>query len=41
MCFLGMSFILPDPFNKRRNEKVITKLMTQVRQGAVDLLVGR
>ena len=29
----GMSFKLPDPFDKRRNEAAITKPMTQIRSG--------
>ena len=30
----GMSFKLPDPFDKRRNEAAITKPMTQIRSGS-------
>ncbi|WP_169720812.1 winged helix-turn-helix domain-containing protein [Actinomyces gerencseriae] len=37
--FLGMSFKLPDPFDKRRDEAAITARMGQVRQEVADLLV--
>ena len=36
--FCGMSFKLPDPFDKRRDEAAITKRMTQIRQEVADLL---
>ena len=38
--FAGMSFKLPDPFDKRRDEKAITQRMAQIRQEVADLLVG-
>lgn len=38
--FLGMSFKLPDPFDKRRDEKAITEPMAQIRQEVADLLAG-
>ena len=38
MRFLGMSFKLPDPFDKRRDEKAITQRMAQVRAEVADLL---
>ena len=37
MRFLGMSFKLPDPFDKRRDEAAITKRMTQIRQEVAEL----
>ena len=36
--FVGMSFKLPDPFDKRRDEAAITERMDQVRQEVADLL---
>lgn len=36
--FLKMSFKLPDPFDKRRDEAAITKRMDQGRQEVADLL---
>ncbi len=38
--FVGMSFKLPDPFDKRRNEKAIMKRMAQIRQEVADLLAS-
>ena len=38
--FVGMSFKLPDPFDKRRDEAAITERMDQVRQEVADLLAG-
>ena len=38
MRFLGMTFKLPDPFDKRRDEKAINKPMAQVRDQVEDLL---
>lgn len=38
MRFLGMTFKLPDPFDKRRDEKAINKRMAQVRDQVEDLL---
>ena len=38
--FVGMSFKLPDPFDKRRDEKAITERMAQIRQEVADLLAG-
>ena len=35
-----MSFKLPDPFDKRRDEKAITERMAQIRQEVADLLAG-
>ena len=40
MRFVGMSFKLPDPFDKRRDEKAITERMAQIRQEVAGLLVG-
>ena len=37
MRFLGMSFKLPDPFDKRRDEAAITKRMNQIRQEVAEL----
>ena len=38
MRFLGMSFKLPDPFDKRRDEAAITARMAQIRQEVADRL---
>ena len=38
MRFLGMSFKLPDPFDKRRDEKAITRRMAEIRRQVADLL---
>ena len=38
MRFLGMSFKLPDPFDKRRDEAAITARMAQIRQEVAELL---
>ena len=38
MRFLGMSFKLPDPFDKRRDEEAITRRMTEIRHQVNDLL---
>ena len=38
MRFPGMSFKLPDTFDKRRDEAAITKRMTQIRQEVAELL---
>ena len=38
MRFLGMSFKLPDPFDKRRDEAAITARMDQIRQEVADRL---
>ena len=38
MRFLGMSFKLPDPFDKRRDEKAITRRMAEIRRQVNDLL---
>ena len=38
MRFLGRTFKLPDPFDKRRDEKAINKPMAQVRDQVEDLL---
>lgn len=38
MRFVGMSFKLPDPFDKRRDETAITERMAQIRQEVADLL---
>ena len=38
MRFLGMTFKLPDPFDKRRDEKAVSKRMAQVRDQVEDLL---
>ena len=38
MRFLGMSFKLSDPFDKRRDEAAITARMAQIRQEAAELL---
>ncbi|MCZ0858418.1 IS630 family transposase [Actinomyces israelii] len=38
MRFLGMSFKLPDPFDKRRDEKAITRRMAEIRDQVADLL---
>ena len=38
--FVGMSLGLPDPFDKRRDEKAITERMAQIRQEVADLLAG-
>lgn len=40
MRFAGMSFKLPDPFDKRRDEKAITQRMAQIRGEVADLLAG-
>ena len=40
MRFLGMSFKLADPFDKRRDEEAITQRMAQIRQEVADLLAG-
>ena len=36
--FVGMSFKLPDPFDKRRDEAAITARMAQIRQEVAELL---
>lgn len=36
--FAGMSFKLPDPFDKRRDEEAITKRMAQIQDEVADLL---
>ena len=38
MRFLGMSFKLSDPFDKRRDEAAITARMAQIRQEVAELL---
>ena len=38
--FAGMSFKLPDPFDKCRDEKAITQRMAQIRQEVADLLAS-
>ena len=38
MRFLGMSFKLPDPFDKRRDEKAIARRMAEIRRQVNDLL---
>ena len=38
MRFLGMSFKLPDPFDKRRDEEAITRRMTEIRHQVAGLL---
>ena len=38
MHFLGMSFKLPDPFDKRRDEKAIARRMAEIRDQVADLL---
>ena len=38
MRFLGMTFKMPDPFDKRRDEKAINKRMAQFRDQVEDLL---
>ena len=38
MRFLGMSFKLPDPFDKRRDEAAITARMARIRQEVAELL---
>ena len=38
MRFLGMTFKLPDPFDKRRDEKAITRRMAEIRRQVNDLL---
>ena len=38
MRFLGMSFKLPDPFDKRRDEAAITVRMARIRQEVAELL---
>ena len=38
MRFLDMSFKLPDPFDKRRDEAAITARMAQIRQEVAELL---
>ena len=38
MRFLGMSFKLPDPFDKRRDEAAITARMAQIRQEVAEFL---
>lgn len=38
MRFLSMSFKLPDPFDKRRDEEAITKRMAQIQDEVADLL---
>ena len=38
MRFLGMTFKLPDPFDKRRDEKAIARRMAEIRRQVNDLL---
>ena len=38
MHFLGMSFKLPDPFDKRRDEKAIARRMAEIRDQVANLL---
>ena len=38
MRFLGMSFKLPDPFDKRRDEKAIARRMAEIRDQVANLL---
>lgn len=38
MRFLGMSFKLPDPFDKRRDEEAVTRRMAEVRSEVASLL---
>ena len=38
MHFLGMTFKLPDPFDKRRDEKAITRRMAEIRDQVAGLL---
>ena len=38
MHFLGMTFKLPDPFDKRRDEEAITRRMTEIRHQVAGLL---
>ena len=38
MHFLGMSFKLPDPFDKRRDEEAIARRMAEIRDQVADLL---
>ena len=41
MHFLGMSFKLPDPFDKRRDEKAIARRMAEIRRQACRSAPGR